>query len=613
MKKIILKVKENFKLILGVFIIGLLVGWIFFHSSSDAIVTGTDIEGQEGHNHETEDATIWTCSMHPQIKQDKPGKCPICAMDLIPLQSMTSGGDDVDPNEIVMTESAAKLASIQTMIVAKGSPNKTVYLQGKIQADERKIAELTARFGGRIEKLFVNFTGQNVSKGEKLATIYSPGLVTAQRELLEALSFKESRPSLYTAAKGKLKLWDLTDQQILSIEQKGEPQLYFDVLSPISGTVMMRHVAIGDYVKEGMPLFKVIDLTKIWAMFDAYESDLPWIKLGDKLEFTIQALPGKTFSSKVSFIDPFINGKTRVTKVRLEVSNPNLVLKPEMFTSGLLESKIAEASNQIIVPKSAILWTGKRAVVYVKVANRESPSFLYREVILGPEAGAFYVISEGLNEGEEIAVNGVFKIDAASQLQGLPSMMNPSGGAGSTPHDMSKMNTGSSGSTMSAAEHEAMTKDDKPMKTDPIFKTQFTALYNSYLTLKDAFVASDASKVHKTAASFSKSLASVDMALLKGDAHMLWMNQLSTIEQAIKDMHTTSDIEVQRTAFAGLNLAFYKSIKAYGLTGTTAYYQYCPMANRDKGAYWFSADEEIRNPYFGEAMLGCGENRETIK
>lgn len=441
MKNIILNIKENYKLVIGIFIIGLLFGWIFFHSSAESTLNSEGIENHEGHDHESEDPTTWTCSMHPQIKQDKFGLCPICAMDLIPLATMVSTGDDIDPNEIMMSESAAKLASIQTMLVTTGVPNKTVYLQGKIQADERNIAELTARFGGRIEKLFVNFTGQNVSKGEKLATIYSPSLVTAQRELLEAISFKESRPSLYLAAKGKLKLWDLTDDQISAIEEKGEPKLYFDILSPISGTVMMRHVAIGDYIKEGMPLFKVVNLKQVWAMFDAYESDLPWIKLGDKIDFTIQAVPGKTFSSKVSFIDPFINGKTRVTKVRLEISNPDLILKPEMFTDGILESQIAEAKNKIIVPKSAILWTGKRAVVYIKVQDRESPSFLYREVVLGPEAGAFYVISEGLAEGEEIAVNGVFKIDAASQLQGLPSMMNPGGGTPNIGHQHGEMSS----------------------------------------------------------------------------------------------------------------------------------------------------------------------------
>ena len=441
MKNIMKNIKENLKLVIGTLVLGILLGWLFFYSggTNSTHQNGQEIAGHEGHDHESEDPTTWTCSMHPQIKQDKPGDCPICGMDLIPLVSMTGGGDDVDPNEIVMTESAAKLASIQSLIVTKGAAKKSLYLQGKVQADERNNAELTARFGGRIEKLFVNFTGQNVTKGEKLATIYSPELVSAQKELLEAIALKESRPSLYTAAKGKLKLWDLTDDQISGIEERGEPQLYFDILSPISGTVTMRNVALGDYIKEGVALFKVVDLTKVWVMFDAYESDLPWIKLGDKIDFTIQSIPGKNFSAKVKYIDPFINGKTRVAKVRVEVSNPKLALKPEMFSTGVLESKIAGESNAILIPKSSILWTGKRAVVYVKVQNRENPSFLFRDVVLGPEAGAFYVVAEGLEEGEEIAVNGVFKIDAAAQLQGLQSMMNPEGGAVPMTHQHGEM------------------------------------------------------------------------------------------------------------------------------------------------------------------------------
>ena len=442
MQNIIQNLKENYKIIGSVLVIGIFLGWLFFHPSDEPTYVNQEIEGHEGHNHDTEESTIWTCSMHPQIKQDKPGQCPICAMDLIPLTSMSAEGDDVNPNEIVMSESAASLADIQTMVVSKGIPQSTVYLQGKVIADERNIAKITARFGGRIEKLFVNFTGQYVRKGEKLATIYSPGLVTAQRELLEAMTFKESRPSLYAAARGKLKLWDLTDKQILAIEEKGEPQFYFNVLSPITGTVTMRHVAVGDYTKEGTTLFKVVDLRKVWVMFDAYESDLPWIKLGDKVDFTIQALPGKNFSARVTYIDPFINGQTRVAKVRVEVPNPKLTLKPEMFTSGILESKITETTSEILVPKSSVLWTGKRAIVYVKVPNRENPSFLYREIVLGPEAGAFFVVVEGLEEGEEIAFNGVFKIDAAAQLIGLPSMMNPEGGKVSTGHNHRNMDMG---------------------------------------------------------------------------------------------------------------------------------------------------------------------------
>lgn len=437
MKNIINNIRKNLKLVIGALVVGLLFGWLFFHSGggNSSHKAEQELTGHEGHDHESEDPTTWTCSMHPQIKQDKPGDCPICGMDLIPLASMDAGGEDVDPNEIMMTESAAKLADIQTLKVVKGNPEKTIHLQGKIHADERRIAELTARFGGRIEELFVNFTGQNVRKGQKLATIYSPELVTAQRELLEAIALKETRSGLYSAAKGKLKLWDLNDEQIKAIEQQGEPKLYFDILSPISGTVTMRHVAIGDYVKEGTALFKVVDLTKVWALFDAYESDLPWIKTNDKVEFSIQSLPGKSFEGKVSFIDPFIDSKTRVAKIRVELKNPKLEVKPEMFTNGIVHSKVAATEAQILIPKTALLWTGKRAVVYVKVPNRENPSFIYREIVLGPEAGNFYVVAEGLEEGEEIATNGVFKIDAAAQLQGLPSMMNPDGGIVSTGHN----------------------------------------------------------------------------------------------------------------------------------------------------------------------------------
>ncbi len=435
MKSIIKNIKENYKLVIGVLIAGILLGWLFFHSSDNNVQVKETAGVHEEHDPETEETTTWTCSMHPQIKQDKPGDCPICGMDLIPLSSMDSEGDDFDPNEIMMTESAAKLADVQTKKVIKGNPEKMIYMQGKVAVDERNMAELTARFGGRIEKLYVNFTGEKVNKGEKLATIYSPELVTAQRELIEAVAIKESRPAIYNAAKAKLKLWDLNDEQIAQIENQGEPKLYFDVLSPISGTVMKRHVTLGDYVKMGNPLFMVTDLSKVWVMFDAYEDDIPWISKGDKIDFTVQSVPGKTYEAKVSFIDPFINPKTRSVKVRVNINNTAGELKPEMFANGKLYSQVAANSEQLIIPKSSVLWTGKRAVVYVKVPKRENPTFIYREIILGPQAGDYYVVENGLSEGEEIAVNGVFKIDASAQLEGKMSMMNPSGGKVSTGHD----------------------------------------------------------------------------------------------------------------------------------------------------------------------------------
>ncbi len=610
MQKVFNNIKENYRLVLTVLVVGLLLGWLIFHPSKAERVAEVEIVGHEGHDHSAEDPTTWTCSMHPQIKQDKPGQCPICAMDLIPLTTAQPTGEFMDPNEIVLTESAAKLADIQTMVVSKGTAQKSVYLQGKIQPDERNIAELTARFGGRIEKLFVNFTGQNVQKGEKLATIYSPDLVTAQRELLEAIAYKESRPSFYTAARAKLKLWDLTEGQINEIEVKGEPKLYFDILSPISGTVMMRHVALGDYVKEGSALFQLTDLSRVWVLFDAYESDLPWIKTGDHVEITLQSLPGKSYEGKVTFIDPFINSTTRVAKVRIELSNKGLKLKPEMFAKGLLHSKIAESSEHLLIPKSSILWTGKRAVVYVSMPDRDSPSFLYREITLGPEAGNFYVVSEGLMEGEVIAVNGVFKIDAAAQLEGKPSMMNPGGGKISTGHDHGSM---VSAETEDHSQHETMEMETETMKISEEFKKQLQAVYDSYSSMKDAFVSSDANKVSKSAKKVKSSLQKVNMGLLTGEAHMTWMKYLEVLESEINTITSSSSISAQRISFAKFNDALYPSVKAFGLHHGIIYYQYCPMANGDKGAYWLSNIDEIENPYFGDEMLKCGETKETIE
>ncbi len=442
--------KREFKLLGIAWLIGLFLGWLFFHSSGNETVADSEQQSEV-------QETIYTCSMHPQIKQNKPGLCPICAMDLVPMETGSAEGEDIDPNEIQMTASALALASVQTTVVKRGIPEKNVHLLGKVKADERKVSELTARFGGRIEELFINYTGQQVSKGQKLATIYSPELITAQKELLEAIEYKSSRPSFYKAARTKLKLWNLTEQQIDAIESSSTPQTYFEILSPITGTVTKKQVVAGDYIKEGAPLFEVIDLSRVWVMFDAYESDLPWINKGDEIHFTISSVPGENFAEKVTYIDPMINAQTRVAQVRIELNNPKQKLKPEMFARGILQSKLAENTHELLIPKSSILWTGKKAVVFVKVPERETASFIHREVTLGEKAGNFYVVRDGLSEGEEIVTNGVFKIDAAAQLAGKSSMMNPDGGQTSTEHNHETMKT-------KAGEHEGHDMSDMDLK-----------------------------------------------------------------------------------------------------------------------------------------------------
>ncbi len=363
--------KKIFKNIWVILVIGLIAGIVigkFIGNDSSPKLTGTHI-----HNDELKDQ-IWTCSMHPQIQQNGPGKCPLCGMELIPLDNSMDEHDAL-PDEVPMSASAMKLAEIQTFVVKKEKPEKEIRLLGKVKADERLVYSQAVHFPGRIEKLFINFTGEKVVKGQKLATIYSPELITAQKELFEVLVDESTNPALAEAARNKLKQWKLTSQQINSIEKSGKVQTELNILSDQNGYVTMLMASQGDYVKSGQILLEVTDLSKVWVLFEAYENDLPWVKIGDQLEIELKSIPGRVFTGKITFIDPFINPKTRVAYVRVELSNAKGRLKPDMFANGIITSKLPIDHDVILVPKSAVLWTGKRAVVYVKLPNREHNSF----------------------------------------------------------------------------------------------------------------------------------------------------------------------------------------------------------------------------------------------
>lgn len=564
-------------------IFGLFIGWLIFGGNNDN--QNQVAQSEETHDHQNE--TIWTCSMHPQIRQKEPGQCPICGMDLIPADQ--AGNAALAANEVQMSEGAVKLANVQTTAVQKAVPNKAVYLPGKVKIDETRISEITARFNGRIEKLFINFTGQSVKRGQTLATIYSPQLVTAQKELLEAYKMKETNPSIYQAARNKLKLWSIGDHQIDRIIENKEPEYYFSVVSPISGTITDLLVSVGDYVKEGQSLMKVADLSKVWVVFNAYESDLQWLKEGDNIDFTVKSIPGEKFTGKITFIDPVVNPQTRTTAVRVELNNGKGLLKPEMIVNGTVQSNISAQEEALLIPVSSVLWTGKKSIVYVKKPNTESPVFEYREVTLGTNTGDLYVVKEGLKEGEQVVTHGTFKIDAAAQLSGKTSMMNPE-------------------------ESSSSNKDTVIQKfnVSAQFKEQLAQVYKAYLPVKNALVASDGAEAQSKAQSLKSKLAEVQMELLKGDAHMQWMKYLPPMQQAVSKIAGTADVTQQREAFITLSDELFNSMKAYQLKNIKAYYQFCPMADSNKGAYWLSEENQVKNPYFGETMLTCGEVVDSV-
>lgn len=408
-KKIILK----YVIYTLIFAAGIILGRVLF-SNPDKNSKTLQSEAS-GENH------IWTCSMHPQIRMNEPGRCPICGMNLISISRNVS---DYDSNAVRFTRESVMLANITTSKVTRTKPVMEVRLYGKVQADERLVQSQTAHVPGRIENLLVSFTGESVTKGQALAILYSPELITAQQELLEATEFKASQPEIYEAAKEKLRHWKITEEQINSLEKSGEVEHEFEVLSNTNGIVIQKLVNDGDHVTEGTTLFELADLSELWILFDAYESDLMFLKVGDRVEFEVQALPGIRYTENIKFIDQVIDPVTRVAKVRIETLNTDGRLKPEMFVTGTVKTNLKNYANSLVVPKSAVMWTGKRSIVYVKLPDADEPVFKLREVELGPMLGNSYVVNKGLSEDDEIVTQGAFSVDAAAQLEGKPSMMN---------------------------------------------------------------------------------------------------------------------------------------------------------------------------------------------
>lgn len=557
-------------IILGCLFFGAVAGWV--------IRGGGEEHPAEEHTHIDEDGVEYTCSMHPQIRQNEPGQCPLCGMALTPVS--TKKGEQSSPFILEITPEAVALSNVQTTRVKSGSGSGNLTLTGKIQANEQRVKSLTANYSGRVDQLFINFTGQEVQRGQKLATLYSPELVNAQKELLETAKIKDRQPALYEATKEKLRLWKISEKQIAAIESSGQVDTQFDVFADVAGVVSARNVAVGDFVNRGTALFEIVDLSNVWVMLDAYESDLGAIRKGDDLSFQVSAYPGKEFKAKVTYIDPMLNPDTRTVGIRAEAVNRNFELKPEMFVSADIATSQAGKSG-LMIPKTAILWTGPRSVVYVQKGNRDAPAFEMREIEIGGRVGEDYLVLSGLEAGEEVVSNGVFAIDAAAQLSGNYSMMTR--------------------------------PEVKTLETPEEFRRQLTAFVESYLPIKNALVKTDAEAIQKTINPAKSNLAKVDMMLLESKAHDIWMGLLNPIKVSLDKIAQSNDVEEQRKHFETLSDNLIEAVEYFGVIEKTVYSQYCPMAFNDQGAFWLSSEKEIRNPYFGDKMLTCGEVKETYQ
>lgn len=564
---------KKYIIITATFIGGLVLGYLVFGSDSDS--------KNDVHNHADADGQtqMWTCSMHPQIMQPEPGACPICGMDLIPADASADG---LGANQFKMTENAMALANIQTLKVGGDVAEGAIKLSGKIEKSEKSSTVQTAHYGGRIEKMYVNYTGEKIYPGQLLALIYSPELIAAQQELITAAKLRKSQPDLFNAVKNKLKFWKLTDDQIENILYSGEVRENIRVYADGNGVVTEKLVQEGDHVQQGQGMYKLSDLRTVWAEFDVYENQISAFKTGQSISIQTNAFPGKEFKAKISFIDPVMNNATRTVTIRAELDNKEGLFKPGMFVEGFVaSSNIVNSDIVISVPKSAVLWTGKRSVVYVR-SSQDQPVFEMREVQLGNAVSDDeYVVTSGLETGEEVVVNGTFTIDAAAQLQGKKSMMNR--------------------------------KEDKmavmQMNFSDAFQKDFKAVLNHYLKLKDALVASDGKEALVLSGQILKVLQDLDIKSLS----KMENQHLGIIKEMLGTMADNDNIEQQRAHFKMLSENMIAMVSNMKQDNGPLYIQYCPMADSNKGAYWISREEEVKNPYYGEAMLTCGEVKRVIQ
>ncbi len=378
--------------------------------------------------HTDQAPTQYTCPMHPFIIKDKPGSCPICGMTLVPiLKGGTETGSKKDRealSEISLSPTQQVMANVETEAAKTESFAKEISAVGIVAYDQARQAKVTAWVAGRIDRLYVNRVGDWVSRNRPVAEVYSPDLVSAQQEYLLALKSRETLKDspinsisqggegLVASSRQKLKLMGVKDYQIASLERSGEPNIRLPIYTPLSGVVIEKLVLAGQYVNVGDPLFAIADLSTVWVDVEVYENEFPFIKIGQKVEFSSQSYPGTIFTGKVSFIYPFMDQKTRTVKVRVELPNPGGKLKPEMYMRGVVKSP---EGTVLTVPVTAVLDTGKRKVVWVE---KEVGSYVPRDVTTGARSGDRIRILSGLAAGEKVAVSGGYLIDSEAQLKG---------------------------------------------------------------------------------------------------------------------------------------------------------------------------------------------------
>ncbi len=565
------------KLVIAILLIAVAgtVGWYF---------------GQRSHVHQESNGNgrkvaYYQSPMHPWIKSDKPGNCTICGMKLTPVYEGDKGLD-IEGNIVTLSSNAINVLHVQTAPAELRSIERELKVAGKIEAQESRYKMLAAYVDGRIEKLFVNYVGAEVQQGQPLAVLYSPSLLTAEREYLTALSQTNLAASaqlapeherLVEGARMRLRRLGLTDQQIAEIRTSGATNLTTQIVAPIGGTVIARAVVEGQYVKEGEKLLEIADLSQMWFRFDVYEQDLLSIQLGQTVRVTSPALGDKVFDGPITFIDPNINEMSRSARVRVELQNPvfrengrdRRVLYNGLYANGSIQLR---SEPVLAVDRNAVLDPGDQARVYI---DKTGGAYEMRPVTLGARGEKLVEIREGLSPGEQVVIAGNLLLDSQAQI-------NQAG----KPHEP----------TTAQSEFTSHAPDQNRVVAE------FVATANK---LAEALASDNRD-------AFNQQISAVPDQAKQLQATFATTPHLSELAGAVvknAELKQAQNLVIARSEFLPFSMAVSEFAQAFRKHGGTvpAKVVKCPMyPEAGKSAYWVQAPGPVRNPFFGSEMLDCG-------
>lgn len=577
-----------------IFALGIVLGVMFFPAAPSLTTP---------HEHKAntaEEETIWTCSMDPQVKMDKPGKCPICGMDLVPASSLKGSDTNTAQGEIKLSHRAKTLAKLRTTPVTTLAVDADQrVLTGHVSVDESTQRTITPWIEGRIDRLYVTNTGTKVNRGQALARLYSPTIYTTHQELLAAKeqtkALKDAAPYAKQAAqtqlqtiKQKLRLLGLSSSELSRMSSATKPWSHLTIRSTATGTITERLVQQGQYVKVGQPLYKVTNLAKVWVQLDAYESDLPFLNMKQPVQLTFDALPQFSTEGVIEFIDPVLNEKTRTAQVRVSLDNKSGRYKPGMIASATLKKQLAQPGDPLplIIPKSAPLFAGQRALVYVeRQSDAEGTVYVGRPVRLGALIGDHYIVLAGVARGDRVVTHGAFALDADLQMKGGLSLL-------SRPDDATKV--------------------EEVLKLDPSSRAQLKPIVDGYLDIQELLANDQFEPAQKKAKQWLTTLKKTSFGKTPS-VQSAWHPLHTKLLADLQPLLTTTSIAQARKQFQFLTQTIQKVLLTFGNPiDQPVRLAYCPMAFDNKGGHWFQRAEQVDNVYYGNQMRRCGEIRTTV-